>query len=214
MPRAELRGIAVNTLMHVGGLASTEVDLAIGPPMAFGGDELRWQRLFEEGGRSFVVAADNDDAQLRRRIPLRALAGRPFVDIEVALGRTGVGGSAARALLAAVGAPPSRRVVVPSFTAAAFCVASSDAFTGLPGRMTDSLVDEIGLRRLEVDVPLPPFTIGVAWHEPTEGDPAVRAFRDLVIQTLGEPPTPKLTRAPRKGRAGSPSTKGRRRRSK
>ena len=76
-------------------------------------------------------------------------------------------------------------VVVPTFTAAAAIAASTDLVTSLPDSLMNVLGPRLGLRR--VATPLGPITstINLLWHERTDQDPALRAFRALLIETVG-----------------------------
>jgi DNA-binding transcriptional LysR family regulator len=47
-------------------------------------------------------------------------------------------------------------------------------------RLARVLGPRLGLR--VVKTPLPPVTINVLWHERTEHDPALRAFRELLAR--------------------------------
>ena len=75
--------------------------------------------------------------------------------------------------------------MVPTFTAAAAIVAATDYVASLPASLVDVLGARLGLR--QVATPLPPVgtTINLLWHERTHQDPALRAFRALLVRAAG-----------------------------
>ncbi|MFJ4841696.1 LysR family transcriptional regulator [Streptomyces sp. NPDC088746] len=86
-----------------------------------------------------------------------------------------------------------RRViaVLPSHMAAMALAARSDTVclipTALPGAAPSPLTDvatTLGLRLLDIPLPLPPLTIGMAWHPRHAADGGHRWLRDAVRRTL------------------------------
>jgi DNA-binding transcriptional LysR family regulator len=73
-------------------------------------------------------------------------------------------------------------LVVPSFVAAAGIVAATDLVATLPASLVGVLGESLGIR--PIAAPVRPFAIDMklAWHERTEHDPAMRAFRTLVVR--------------------------------
>nr|WP_202506710.1 LysR family transcriptional regulator [Amycolatopsis rubida] len=87
-------------------------------------------------------------------------------------------------------------VVLPSHLAAMALAARSDAVclipASLPGEPPSPLTADataLGLRLLDIPVPLPPLTIGMAWHPRQSADGAHRWLRDAVRRTLLAPGT-------------------------
>jgi DNA-binding transcriptional LysR family regulator len=172
MPRVRLRVISIDTLFSLGGLASTEVDVAIGVGEKHPGVHV--QPLYEE---RTVVVARAGHPRARRKLTKAALAGLRHVDVHVAPGR---GSKALAASYAALGVARDVAVVVPTFAAAAAVVAATDYVASIPASFADLLGPRVGIRR--VATPLPPVavTINLLWHERTHHDPALRALRDLI----------------------------------
>ncbi|AQZ61978.1 Cys-tRNA(Pro) deacylase YbaK [[Actinomadura] parvosata subsp. kistnae] len=89
-----------------------------------------------------------------------------------------------------------RRVtaVLPSHLAAMALAARSDVVclvpAALPGEPESPLTHtatDLGLRLLDIPLPLPPLTIGMAWHPRQAADGAHRWLRDAVRRTLRAP---------------------------
>ncbi|MFE0028298.1 LysR family transcriptional regulator [Amycolatopsis sp. NPDC059021] len=88
-------------------------------------------------------------------------------------------------------------VVLPSHLAAMALAARSDVVclvpAALPGAKPSPLTADataLGLRLLDIPVPLPHVTIGMAWHPRQAADGAHRWLRDAVRRTLRAPETP------------------------
>lgn len=87
-------------------------------------------------------------------------------------------------------------VVLPSHLAAMTIAARSDAVclipASLPGEPPSPLTADataLGLKLLDIPVPLPPLTIGMAWHPRQSADGAHRWLRNAVRRTLCAPGT-------------------------
>ena len=177
MPRVRLRVVSIDTLFSLGGLASTEVDVAIG--VGEKGPGVHVQPLYEE---RTVLVARAGHPRARRKLSKSALAGLRHVDVHVAPGK---GSKALAASYAALGVARDVAVVVPTFAAAAAVVAATDYVASMPASFADLLGPRLGLRR--VASPLPPVavTINLLWHERTHHDPAQRALRELILRVAG-----------------------------
>ncbi|MFE9480481.1 LysR family transcriptional regulator [Streptomyces spororaveus] len=88
-------------------------------------------------------------------------------------------------------------VVLPSHLAAMTLAAGSDTVclvpTAPPGGDPSPLSDAataLGLRLLDIPLPLPPLTIGMAWHPRHAADGGHHWLRDAVRRTLGTPGGP------------------------
>ncbi|MFD6104617.1 LysR family transcriptional regulator, partial [Nocardia salmonicida] len=82
----------------------------------------------------------------------------------------------------------------PSHLAAMTLAARSDIVclvpAALPGADPSPLTDDataLGLRLLDIPLPLPPLTIGMAWHPRHTADGAHHWLRDAVRRTLTSP---------------------------
>jgi DNA-binding transcriptional LysR family regulator len=177
MPRAHLRVVSIDTLFSSGGLAGTEVDLAIG--VGEKGPGVHISPLYQE---HTVLVARVGHPLARKKISKAVLATLRHVEVHVAPGR---GSRPLARSYAELGIARDIAVVVPTFTAAAAVVAATDYVTSLPASLVEVLGPRLGVRRLAT--PLPPLavTINLLWHERTHHDPAMRAFRDLVARSGG-----------------------------
>ena len=173
MPRVRLRVVSIDTLFSLGGLASTEVDVAIG--VGERGPGIHIQPLYEE---RTVLVARADHPRARRKLTKAALAGLRHVDIHVAPGR---GSKALAAAYAALGVVRDVAIVVPTFAAAAAVVAATDHVAWLPATFVDLLGARLGLRRIATPLPPVAVTINLLWHQRTHHDPAQRALRDVIV---------------------------------
>jgi DNA-binding transcriptional LysR family regulator len=177
MPLARLRVIGIDSMLALGDLASSEVDLHIG--VAASGPGIHVERLFEEQ-MSLVARADHPAAS--KRLSARDLGAIRHVGVELVPGK----GQRSPVAVAFARAGVERDVAmsVPSFTAAAAIVAQSDWVTALPGSLLAVLGSPLRVRALTVPVPLPAVAMALCWHERTHRDPAMKAFRDLVRRAL------------------------------
>ncbi|MEV8315918.1 LysR family transcriptional regulator [Streptomyces sp. NPDC059900] len=88
-------------------------------------------------------------------------------------------------------------VVLPSHLAAMTLAAGSDVVclvpTALPGAAPSPLsapATSLGLHILDIPLPLPPLSVGMAWHPRQAADGGHRWLRDTVRRTLLAPPGP------------------------
>jgi len=176
LPRATLRVVGIDSLVSLGGLAGTLVDVAIGVGERGAGVHL--EPLIDE--RTTLVARRDHPA--RARLSRAGLAALRHVAVEMAPDR-GFRDLAAAAYSRA-GIARDVAVVVPSFTAAAAVVAATDLVATLPISLLEVLGPRVGLRA--VAAPVPPYTVTLhlGWHERTHADPAQAAFRALVRRAV------------------------------
>ena len=186
MPRARLRVVSIDTLFAAGGLAGTEIDVAIGAGEKRPG--VHAETLYQE---QIVLVARAGHPTIRSRVIQTQLAALRHVEVQVAPGH---GNRQLAARYAALGVARNIAVFVPTFTAAAAIVASTDLVASLPASILNVLGPRLALRR--VATPLAPVetTINLLWHERTHQDPALRAFRDLLVRSAGAPPSDKKKR--------------------
>jgi DNA-binding transcriptional LysR family regulator len=182
MPRARLRVLSIDTLFASGGLAGTEIDVAIGA--GEGGPGVHTQPLYEE---NIALVARAGHPTIRSRVTKAQLAALRHVEVQVAPGR---GSRPLAASYAALGVVRDIAVVVPTFTAAAAVVAGTDLVASLPASLVSVLGPRLSLRR--VATPLAPIatSVNLLWHERTHQDPALRAFRDVLAHAAGPPRRP------------------------
>ena len=179
LPRARLRVVSLDTLTSLGGLASSEIDLTIGPPS----DEpdLHHAKAYVEAG---IFIARRGHPRLKRRLSRTAFNTERHVDMHLLLGRAGGGHRMVEDAMKAAGLTRDIAVVVPTFFAAAAVVASTDFISGMPLRVARALRKSLAIEVLEGPAPPFRFEMFVHWHERTHRDPAVDAFRTLVVAAL------------------------------
>jgi len=176
MPHARLRVVGIDTLVSSTGLAG-DIDVAL-----VGTDDrapgIHALPVYAERA---VLVARRGRSDLRGRVTKAQLGALRHVEIQVAPGR-GFRGLAP--LYARAGIARDIAVVVPSFLAAAAIVAASDLVATLPTSLVTALGERLGLVPVSVNAPRITTEIKLAWHERTHDDPALRAFRDLIVRTL------------------------------
>lgn len=104
--------VSLDTLISTGGLAGELVDLAVGPPEKLEGVKRLTRELFNS---------------------------ERHVDLHLLLGKAGAGHRFVEEALARAGLKREIAVVVPTFFAAAYVVASTDLLTGMPLRVARAL---------------------------------------------------------------------------
>ena len=174
MPRAQLRVVGIDSLVSLGDLTSSEVDLHIG--LAGAGTGLHVEPLFEE---RMVLVARRQHRATGKRLSRTALAGLHHVRVDMLPGkqlRDPVAAAYARAGIERVVA-----LTVPSFTAAAAVVAATDLVTAIPASL---LAAHASLRAVNAPVPAHTVDIALCWHDRTDRDPAASGFRALVRSAL------------------------------
>jgi DNA-binding transcriptional LysR family regulator len=174
MPRARLRVVSIDTLFAAGGLAGTEIDVSIGAGEK--GPGVHARPLYDE---RIVLVARAGHPKARARVTKAQLAALRHVEVQVAPGR---GSRPLAASYAALGVARDIAVVVPTFTAAAAIVAGTDLVASLPASLVEVLSPRLALRPLAT--PLAPVRTGInlLWHERTEQDPALRLFREILVE--------------------------------
>jgi DNA-binding transcriptional LysR family regulator len=174
LPRARLRVVSIDTLHAGGGLGSTEIDVVMGAGER--GPGVHALPLYQE---PIVLVARAGRARAKARMTKKMLATLRHVEVHVAPGK---GNRALSASYAELGITRDVAVIVPTFTAAAAIVAATDLVASLPASLVRVLGPRLGLRT--VATPLRPIatTIQLLWHERTEHDPALKAFRDLLVR--------------------------------
>jgi len=177
MPRARLRVLSIDTLFAAGGLAGTEIDVAIGAGEK--GPGIHAEPLYQE---QIVLVARAGHPTIKNRVSKHQLAALRHVQVEIAPGR---GNRQVAAGYAALGVDRDVAVVVPTYTAAAAVVARTDLVASLPASLVGVLGPRLDLRK--VATPLPPIatTVNLIWHQRTHEDPALRAFRELLARAAG-----------------------------
>lgn len=179
MPLAHLRVVGIDALVSLGDLTSSEIDLHVGIPAK--GPGLHVVPLLEE--RS-ALAARREHPVFERRVTRRALGELGHVRVEMVPSKNFRDPFAAA--YARAGVARDVVVTVPTFSAAAEIVATSDLVTMLPTSFLRAKGEGLGLREVAAPLSTTPIPIAMCWHERTHADPAARAFRALVRGVVGE----------------------------
>jgi DNA-binding transcriptional LysR family regulator len=177
LPKAHLRVVGIDSLVSLGDLTSSEIDLHIG--VRGKGAGLHVEPLFDE---RVVLVARRGHPAVGKRLSRRTLGGLHHVRVDMVPGknfRDRVAVAYARA-----GVPREVVLTVPTFTAAAAVVAASDLVTTLPASLLAVLGTQLGLRALVAPVSTPAVEMALCWHERTHADPAAVAFRALVRRAV------------------------------
>jgi DNA-binding transcriptional LysR family regulator len=186
LPRATLRIVTVDYIVATDGLARGDVDAGIGPTEA-AEPPLLAEPLYADGV-SFL--ARKGHAVVGPRLTRDDFDRVEFVDVQLALGRGGVGNRTMTQLLGEHGLKWKVGLVVPEFTAAAYAVAVSDYLVGMPTRTARALCGSLPLQLVELPAFLgrPTMEMVLMWHPRTDGDAGARYFRTVVAQACrGDP---------------------------
>jgi DNA-binding transcriptional LysR family regulator len=187
MPHARLRVVGIDTLLSTGGLAGTEVDLALA---ALPGDP-PGVHMIPAYKEKTVLVGRSKHPLAGRAVSKRQLGTLRHVDVEIAPGR---GYRELASTYARLGIEREVALTVPTFTAAAAIVASTDFVATLPESFVARLGGTFGVRKLAEAAPALTVAIKLSWHERTDHDPLMRVFRDVVrtsVQSLRGESRPK-----------------------
>lgn len=177
MPKAHLAVVGIASLVALGDLTSSQVDLHIG--LAGRGAGLHIEPLLNE--RTVLVAREGHPA-LGKRLSARALGMLRHVGVEMVPGkgfRDFVGAAYARA-----GIRREVAITVPSFTTAAAVVAATDLVATMPESLVAAQGSRMGVSAVNAPIPAHTVKIALCWHERTHADPAAQGFRGLVRQAV------------------------------
>jgi DNA-binding transcriptional LysR family regulator len=172
MPHARLRVVGIDTLLASGGLAGTEVDVAVAAIEA--GPGIHARPLYTEHTR---LVARRGHPRTKAPLTKQQLSALRHVDVQIAPGR---GYKDLAASYARLGIAREVAIVVPTFVAAAAMVATTDHVATLPESFVERHGAGFGVRALGGAAPRLAVPINIAWHARTDADPALRFFRQLV----------------------------------
>ena len=183
LPRAQLRIVSADFLAASDGLASGEVDVAFVPTAMLTPGELS-AHVFDERA-TMVVRRDHPRLPgARGKLTPKLFSELPHIDVEVVLGKKGVGHRLADRYWKSLGLERRVTVTVPYFTTAALVAATTDCVAGLPSRAARALCRSLPIKIAAATFPLPSMSISLTWHERTDADPGARFFRELVIAAV------------------------------
>jgi DNA-binding transcriptional LysR family regulator len=138
---------------------------------------LRRQELFTEG---FTCMVRKRHPSVKSKLTLsQYLALRHLV-----VAPSGAPGSVVDSALAERGKQRRVALRVSSFLVAAVLVMKSDLISTVPERLAQRFVKIYPLRLLPPPLPLPRFTLSIAWHPRLENDPPHAWFRNAIARIL------------------------------
>jgi DNA-binding transcriptional LysR family regulator len=180
LPRAGLRVLSIGRMIAAGGIASPEIDVALGPKVAF--PAAHFTPLYRQGA---LLALRAGHPLAKKKLTPERFNALRFVDTWIADGRPGEGHKQASAQLAAHGFVRRVALTVSHFSAAACAAAESDLVAGLPERVARYYAKYMPLTLTSFPAPISfDLEMGLAWHDRTHADPACKFFRALVVRTL------------------------------
>ena len=181
MPQAQLRVIGIDSLLSLGDLASSDVDLHVGVPAS--GPGIHAEALYDEptllvtrrNRRGAAVKVSRQELAALHHVAVDLAPGRGFRDpVAVAYARAGIERHVA--------------MTVPSFGTAAAVVATTPLVTTLPRSLFVMQGARWGLSTISGPIPNHTIAIALCWHERTHADPASAAFRALVAAAIRRSP--------------------------
>lgn len=104
------------------------------------------------------------------------------IDLEIALGRGGVGHKLSMDEFRRLGLERMAPMRVPFFWTAALIASKTDLVASVPRRAGEAFVEMLPLRFLETTFTVRPMPMSLVWHERTHADPGAKYFRDLVLE--------------------------------
>jgi DNA-binding transcriptional LysR family regulator len=177
LPLAQLRLIGIDSLVSLGDLASSEIDLHVG--VRGRGSGLHVEPLLVE--RTVLIARRNHPA-MRKSVSTSRLAALRHIQIDMVPGR-GVRDAVADAYKRA----NVRRDVamsVPTFTSAVGIVSATNLVATVPESFANVYAARFGVSIVRGPVPRHHVELVLSWHERTHADPASLAFRALVRRAI------------------------------
>lgn len=180
LPLAHLRVVGIDSLVSLGDLGSSDIDLHLG--IRSKGPGLHVEPLLED--RSLLVARRDHPSAAAGKLSRRALADFRHVRVDMVPGKRF--GDPFAATFAQANIPREIVMTMPSFSTAAEVVAVSDLVTMLPSSLFAAKAASLGLRALATPLPAHTTKFAMSWHERTHADTAARAFRALVRRVVVE----------------------------
>jgi DNA-binding transcriptional LysR family regulator len=177
MPRAQLRAVGIDTYVSSGGLSGMEIDAAL-ISLEDGAPSVHMMPLYKESG---VLVARRGNRRAGGRITKAQLAALKHVDVQVAPGQ---GYRVLAQTYMRLGIDRKIAVTVPTFIAAAAVVAKTDFVATIPASLVERLGERFGLQVITGPVPIIVTQIKLVWHDRTDNDPAMRAFREVVTRSV------------------------------
>jgi DNA-binding transcriptional LysR family regulator len=179
LPRATLRIVSNDYLAATDGLAG-DVDAAFAPSI-LRTPGLHARPLFEEQA---CLVVRRDHPRVRGKLTPKLFGELPHIDVEVVLGRPGIGARLAEQHWKDEGLQRKLAMRVPYFTTAALIASRTDCIAGLPSRLARVLCKTMPIKVAATTFLLPKISVSLVWHERTDADSGGRFFRDLVAAAV------------------------------
>ena len=179
MPRAQLRAVGIDTYVSSGELSGMEIDAALSAQ----GEKAPGVHMTPLYKESSVLVARRGNRHAGGRIAKAQLAALQHVNVQVAPGR---GYRELAQTYMRLGIERKVAVTVPSFITAAAVVANTDFVATIPESLLGLLGEPFGLHVIIGPVPKIVTQVKLVWHERTDNDPAMRAFREVVIRAVAK----------------------------
>jgi DNA-binding transcriptional LysR family regulator len=183
LPRAKLRIVSVDFLVATDGLATGEVDATF-MPTAGVPEGYRSEHVFDEASALLVC---KDHPRVRGPITPKLFGELAHIDVEVVLGRRGVGNKAATEDWKRKGLVRNVAMIVPYFTTAALIASRTDCVAGVPLRAAEVFCQMLPVRIARTTFPLPSLPMSLTWHERTDADPGATYFRRVLVESVRDP---------------------------
>ncbi|MBZ4421343.1 LysR family transcriptional regulator [Myxococcus sp. RHSTA-1-4] len=201
MPRAKLRVVSVDYVIANDGMASGDVDAALGPVQVASREGFFAEPLYLEDV-AFIVRKDHP--RLRgTTLTKEAFNSAQHVDLHISQGRPGVGHRLFDQFMKDHGLTRDIALTVSHFIAAGMAVSRTDYVAGMPARTAEVLCAMLPLKRLELTPSPGSMVMALIWHSRTHADPGSRFFRELVIDALRDGSVPRRPPAARPSRRAS-----------
>jgi DNA-binding transcriptional LysR family regulator len=179
MPRSQLRAVGIDTYISSDGLSGMEIDAAL-IALEDKAPGLHMTPLYKENS---VLAGRRGNRVFGGRMTRAQLASLEHVDGQIA---PGVGYRELAQTYMRPGIDRKVAVTVPSFIAAAAVVANTDLVATMPESLIERLGEQFGLRVIAGPAPKIVTPIKLVWHDRTDRDPAMRAFREVVTRAVAK----------------------------
>lgn len=180
LPRAGLRVVSIGRMIAGGGIASPELDLALGPKVAFPAG--MFTPLYKQGA---LLAFRRGHPEAGKKLTRERFNRLRFVDTWIADSRPREGHKQVSAQLDRHGFVRNVALIVSHFSAAASAAAESDLVAGLPERVARYYAKHLPITLARFPAPLTfELEMGIGWHQRTHADPACRFLRELVVGAL------------------------------
>jgi DNA-binding transcriptional LysR family regulator len=180
LPRATLRIVSIDYLVSTDGLAMGTVDATFTPSVAVP-EGYGSEYVFDE--RSALLVR-RDHPKVRGPITPALYEELAHIDVEVSLGRRGVGYKLASRAWKDAGVERNVVMVVPYFTTAALVASRTDLVAGVPLRAGKVFCEMLPLRIAKTTFPLGGMPMSLTWHQRTDADPGARFFRKVLVEAV------------------------------